>query len=131
MTPRTTTQEKGRASFWGWPGPADLYVLLIVAGAMAFVSALAGHSQVVMACATSLIICVGVAYEAFRAGPSRWTPYAAWVMRTGVVISGCWLLFALPSYPSRLAAVCILAALYIVAERTAWRRAASDNHDQD
>lgn len=112
-----------RLSYWTWPGPANLYEMLLVAIAWFLISYLWGKSQFVMALATALTICGTLAWNLFRGNLEKWTQYIAWVFRIAAVITGVWLFVATPTLPGRIAAVILYTVLYIVCERAVWRSA--------
>lgn len=124
MTIKATSRGR-RASYWAWPGPADLYVGLIFGAVWIPVLVFARQSGFVMASATALTICAGVVWQAIR---GDWPLRIAWGARTGAAVAGGWLFVATPGYPGRFIAVAIFAALYILCDRAASRRARSDQN---
>jgi hypothetical protein len=112
-----------RSSFWGWPGPAQLYLILICAAIWAPISFFGGRSDFSMAMATAVAVCVGVAYQVLQGESGKWTPYVAWVVRLGAAITGYWLFIAAPTRTSRFLAVIIYAVVYVICDWTAWHRA--------
>ncbi len=120
---RATIRGGQSTSDWAWPGPAELYVILIFAAAWVVISLFGGKSGFVMATATALTICALMAYLALRQYPGRMTPYIAWVVRIGAAVTAWWLFIDAPTQIIRFTAVAIYAALYLLCEWAVWRRA--------
>ena len=125
--PTASANTRGqRVNDWAWPGPADLYVLLLFAAAWAPILLLGRKSNFVMALATTSTVCAGLAYGAVRKEAGIWNRFVAWVVRIGAIAAGCWLFAATPSQYGRFIAVGVYAVLYVLCERAVWRRVHAD-----
>lgn len=128
MTTDMTIRSGQRSSYWAWPGPADLYVVLLLGIAAFLVAHFLGKSEFAMALMTALIICFCPAYQTLRRGPAKWTPYAAWVVRVGAAAAGYWLFIATPTPVGRFIASAIYATAYVLCDWAAWHRVQVDRN---
>lgn len=116
MAIKELTHDGQRASYWSWPGPASLYLFLVFAVVWLPICIYGGKSQLVMASATALTICVMLAYQALRGDPAKWTAYVTWVVRIGAAITAVWLFTAAPSQAAGFLTIAVYGALYALSE---------------
>jgi hypothetical protein len=122
MGTAATTRGGNRASFWAWPGPADVYFIALCAAVWLVFTLIFRKSEFAMAAATAAAICASPAWQASRGVNGRWNAFGAWVLRIGGLITACWLWRAAASAPRGAAAVAVFVVIYAVCEAAAARR---------
>ena len=118
---QTATRRGTRSSYWAWPGPAGLYLIAIFAALWLVIAMVGAKSQFVMASATALAICAGLACYAAWGNLDKWNRWNAWVVRIGAAATGVWLFLAPPALWDRCIAAAVFATVYVLCERAVWR----------
>ncbi|MFZ0661789.1 MAG: hypothetical protein WAM66_03790 [Acidobacteriaceae bacterium] len=129
MAAKAKPRRGHRTSYWAWPGPADIYVMVPVAVAAFLAAHFFGKSEFAMSVTAALMICTWLAYAALGGKDlDKWTPFLAWVIRAAAAVTGWWLFTAAPTLAGRFAAVILYAALYVLCEWAVWRRVRAEQN---